>query len=300
MADAPATADVANSMSELEIRARRAWRRVLVAYLVPITVLTHWPRFGVGGAGMVDKFVHFVAFGALAWMAMHAAPRGRALIAWMLAAAWVFIDEVTQALEILGRTFSREDMIAGWIGVAMAGLLFLVRTWRRPHGSRAAIDAAMYGEPGAWLRAAVIAIVASAMVAGAMFAARVARGEPANFPTAVYPIGFGALVGLMVATGIGEWRTRARLGIAAPTAPWPTALAAVPVLAGLLFLAYLGCTRWLFGDPVPDDRATDYEGFLVLREGFLLVAVVLAAEATRAWCTRVTTSATRGAPRASA
>ena len=77
-AAAPQAAGGAPVSTSISAPASRAWRIALVAYLVPITVLTHWPRFGIGGAGAVDKFVHFVAFGALAWIAMHAAPRGRA------------------------------------------------------------------------------------------------------------------------------------------------------------------------------------------------------------------------------
>ncbi|MFM7261673.1 MAG: hypothetical protein ACKO3W_13830, partial [bacterium] len=228
-----------------------------------------------------------------------AAPRGRALLAWIAAAAWVYGDEITQSLEILGRTFSREDMIAGWIGVALAGLLFFVRSQRRPSGSRAAIDAEMYGTRGAWLRATAVAAGVLVLVSGAMFASRVAAGAAADFPTAVYPIGFGALVGLIVATGFGEWRARVRLGFTAPSSPWPTALAAVPVLAGGFLVAYLGFTNWLFGDPVPESLAVDHEGFVVLREGFLLVAVVIAFEATRAWCTRVGKPAVEASARAS-
>lgn len=277
---------IARAASADDARARRAWRILLVAYLVPITVLTHWPRFGVAGAGMVDKFVHFVAFGSLAWMAMQAAPRGRALPAWILAAAWVYVDEITQALEILGRTFSLEDMTAGWIGVGMAGLLHAVRARRGPSGSRAALDARMYGEPGAWLRAALVAAAVLALVGGTMFASRVVQGEPANFPTAVYPIGFGALVGLIVATAVGEWRAARRLALAPPARPWPTALGAVPIIAALLLGLFLGIERVLFGDAAPDERSVDHQGFVVLREGFLLVAVVLAFECVRMWCTR--------------
>ena len=108
-------------------RAARAWRIALVAYIVPVSVATHWPRLGFGSGGPIDKFVHFLAFGVLAWLWMNARPWGRPLFGWILAAAWVFIDERTQALEILGRTFSGFDMIAGWMGVAMAGAIFAAR-----------------------------------------------------------------------------------------------------------------------------------------------------------------------------
>ncbi|MFM7261203.1 MAG: hypothetical protein ACKO3W_11425, partial [bacterium] len=67
MTDAAVKTDPAHAVPPSEMRARRGWRVLFLCYFVPITVLTHWPRFGVAGAGMVDKFVHFVAFGVLAW-----------------------------------------------------------------------------------------------------------------------------------------------------------------------------------------------------------------------------------------
>lgn len=263
--------------------ASRAWRIALVVYLVPITVLTHWPRFGIGGAGAVDKFVHFVAFGSLAWIAMHAAPRGRALFAWIAAAAWVYLDEVTQSLEVLGRTFSLADMTAGWIGVAFAGAIFWTRTFREPRASRAMLDGAMYVGMAAWIRAAFVVVVAIVVVGGAMFGARVQAGEVARFPTAVYPIGFAMLVGLVLATALGEVRATRETGLIPRKRHWPMALGVVPILAGILFVSYLLFVRVFFGDPIPEEARVDHEGFLVLREGVLLVAVVLAFEIVRHW-----------------
>ncbi|MFM1867573.1 MAG: hypothetical protein RL591_981 [Planctomycetota bacterium] len=269
--------------NQLSAASLRAWRIALVAYLVPITVLTHWPRFGIAGAGVVDKFVHFVAFGSLAWLAMHAAQRGRVLVAWIAAAAWVYVDEITQSLEILGRTFSLADMVAGWIGVAMAGAIYWTRSLRAPRGSRVLLDGAMYGDGASWVRAALVVVASVVVVGGAMFAARVQAGAPAAFPTAVYPIGFAALVGLVLATALGELRAVRSTGLAVRKRAWPIALGAVPILAGVFFASYLGFVRVFFGVPIPEDARVDHEGFLVLREGFLFVAVVLAFEVVRQW-----------------
>ena len=282
-AAAPQAAGGAPVSTSISAPASRAWRIALVAYLVPITVLTHWPRFGIGGAGAVDKFVHFVAFGALAWIAMHAAPRGRAFFAWLAAAAWVYLDEITQALEILGRTFSLADMVAGWIGVAMAGAIYWTRSSRAPRASRAILDGAMYGEGSSWLRAALVVVTSVVVVGGAMFATRVQAGAAAAFPTAVYPIGFATLVGLVLATALGEMRAVRQTGLATKKRAWPIALGAVPILAGVLFASYLVFVRVFFGEPIPEDSRTDHEGFLVLREGFLFVAFVLAFEIVRHW-----------------
>ena len=34
--------------------ADRTWRTALIVYLIPVTVVTHWPRLGFEGAGTVD------------------------------------------------------------------------------------------------------------------------------------------------------------------------------------------------------------------------------------------------------
>ena len=105
----PAAAEIDPAAAErgtaarLHARAVRAWRIALIAYLVPVSVLTHWPRLGFGGGGVIDKFIHFLGFGVLAWLWMHARPFGRATAGFVCAAAWVYVDERTQALEILGR-----------------------------------------------------------------------------------------------------------------------------------------------------------------------------------------------------
>ena len=75
--------------AEYARRARRAWRIALVSYLVPVTVATHWPRLGFGGGGVIDKFIHFLGFGTLAWLWMHAKPWGRPSLGVAFAAAWV-------------------------------------------------------------------------------------------------------------------------------------------------------------------------------------------------------------------
>ena len=154
-----------NSEARTSAAADRAWRTVLVAYLIPVTVVTHWPRLGFEGAGTVDKCVHFIGFGLIAWFAMQARLFGRVWTGFLFGVAWVYIDEVTQAIPILGRTFSGYDMIAGWIGVAIAGGIALARAQRWPAAQAGAMRAALYGDWRCW-RTAALYVLACVVIAG--------------------------------------------------------------------------------------------------------------------------------------
>ena len=285
--------------AELERRARVAWKIVLVAYLVPVTVATHWPRLGFGDAGMIDKFVHFIAFGMLGWIAMHAAPLGRPLVGFAFAAAWVYIDERTQAIEILGRVFSAYDMAAGWLGVLMAGALFAARRFRPPVASRVVVDARMYGDGRNWLLAAAICVVMVLVVGGAMYAWATTHGMHAGLAAAIYPIGFSGFIGVACATvllerlTIVEYRRTTqlsmqlsghRVGQFSPRIPASAALTAIivaiAVTAALMF-AFAGFTRACFGATIPDELTVDHAGFVVLREGFFVASILVSLACAR-------------------
>jgi hypothetical protein len=272
--------------------AQRAWRIALVAYLLPVTVATHWPRLGFGGGGPIDKFIHFLAFGVLAWLWMHARPFGRAAIGWCLAAAWVFVDERTQAIEILGRTFSGYDMIAGWLGVAMAGALYAAMRAGTPAGSAARADAEFardfaYASPFAWTKAAfvttaVVAVLGSLFVLKAHFA-----DGGITLGSVIYAIGYSGFVGVaMAAYGVrlfGEAfasRTLGRPLVKVPREAMPFwRVGFMFALALLLVAGYELFVRLLFGSaPAEDlavDLAVDHGGFLQLRQGFLLASVIV-------------------------
>jgi hypothetical protein len=273
----------------VERASRRAWRIALVAYLVPVSIATHWPRLGFGGGGVIDKFVHFLAFGVLAWLWMEARPFGRAWLGFAIGAAWVYLDEVTQAIEILGRVFSPHDMIAGWIGVAVAGALHVLRERTAPPASDARRDGARlrrlaYAEGAAWIRAAAVTAAVLVPIAAAFVAVEHFSGRGVFFGTVVYAVGFGGFVGVVAAAVVVE--ARARLGFTAiagrpparvprSAAPFWTVLL-VPIVALALGAAYLAGARALFGVPVPEELANDAEGFRILQQGFGFAGILVA------------------------
>jgi hypothetical protein len=276
------------SDDEFARRSARAWRIALACYLVPVSVATHWPRLGFGGGGEIDKFIHFLAFGVLCWICMNARPWGRPLFGFAFAAAWVYIDERTQAIEILGRTFSGFDMIAGWIGVAMAGLLFAARRAGTPAGTDARADADLadaiaYAHAPTWARCALVTlggvlVVGSAEVLGDHWS------EPGiTLGSLVYGTGLGGFVGAALAAyGAGLFglaclpRARGRQPKRIPNAAlprwWPFAVVAA---SGALFVAYLAFIELCFGAQPSEELRTDHGGFVRLQTGFLLAALLV-------------------------
>jgi hypothetical protein len=276
-------------------RARRFWRIVLCTYLVPITVVTHWPRLGFAGAGVVDKFAHFLGFGALAWLALHARPAGRAWLGLLFAVAWVYIDEVTQAIPILGRTFSVYDMVAGWTGVALAGAIYLARAARRPRGAldpHDPLEPLVYGDGRNWLRAAVVAVATMLVIGGAIIAWRMRGGMELSFGSAIHPLAMGFLCGLVAATALVERQVLVRHGLAIdglpargipPRSPFARLVGPIAVLAAipLAWALYWFLLRALFGAEPVAEHAVDREGFMVMGPAFMLVAVVCMFECLR-------------------
>ena len=268
-------------------RARRAWRIALIAYLIPITIATHWPRLGFPGAGMIDKFIHFIGFGMLAWIWMHAAPRGRALIGFAFAAAWVYIDERTQAIEILGRTFSGYDMIAGWMGVAFAGGIFACR-WvaaQRRKSESVTTNAMMYASASNWINAALLCAASIVLIGGAMLWWDCAHGSTASYATAIYPIGFSGAIGVVLATMLGERRAHLRYAreqgiesqqLCVKLWPKPWAIGLGACLAWMLYSGYSAAVHYIFFQEPAQNPSADHQGFVVLKHGIILASVVFA------------------------
>jgi VanZ family protein len=274
-------------------RARRAWRIALVAYLVPIMVATHWPHLTAVGSGTVDKFIHFVGFGALAWIFLHAAPFRRPILNLALGIFWVYFDEVTQSIKILGRTFSVYDMTAGWLGCIVAGLVWWAIRLRARRDTDERLDdlaaeRVLFASGREWAIAACTTALVG-LVAGYPLFAEQAADVPL-IGRLVYPVGVGGLAGAVVATVHGYLRGFARTaqggvdawdGAAAgthgggaaisPRAVWIPIASALAVGAALRwpagYLFDLG-TLLLFGRE-PGDLQVDFDGFVVLRPTFV-------------------------------
>lgn len=305
-----------NSEARTSAAADRAWRTVLIAYLIPVTVVTHWPRLGFEGAGTVDKCVHFIGFGLIAWFAMQARLFGRVWTGFLFGVAWVYIDEVTQAIPILGRTFSGYDMIAGWIGVAIAGGIALARAQRWPAAQAGAMRAALYGDWRCWRTAALYVLACVVIAGGGALAWHAGETGQFSLPAAVYPVALGSMVGVMATTGLLELTARASIARASgdgvttarpstkpstkpSTRVWLAAALGALVLAIELAVAgfvahmlYGGVLHLLFGAEPDPEHAIDLEGFLVMHPCFVIAGAVLmreSAHALHAWSQRRST-----------
>ena len=269
----------------LALRARNSWRIALVCYLVPVSIATHWPRLGFGGGGVFDKFVHFLAFGTLAWIWMHAKPFGRASIGFALAAAWVYFDERTQAIEILGRTFSIYDMVAGWLGVLMAGALLVAQREATAPGTQERADAELaqsmvYSRGSSWMIAAALTIAWVLMLGSAMVLWDYKSLGEVFLGTFVYAVGFSGFVGAAFATYLVERMARPRaLPIVSPRARAARLLGAA-VIALMLMAAFNALVYLIFPtnmiEGASEDLASEREGFRVLSRGFAFATVLVA------------------------
>ncbi len=100
------------------------WRAVFVAYALVLTTGTHWPALDIGrvvGGGFEspDKILHTLAFAGLLVLLWRTRWVPRVWQAAVFVLAWTVIDELTQALPVLNRTFSGQDLAASQIGVVV-------------------------------------------------------------------------------------------------------------------------------------------------------------------------------------
>jgi len=107
---------------DLSRRNTRLWRAAFVAYALLLTTATHWPALDIGrvvGGGFEspDKIIHTLAFAGLLVLLWRTRWVPRIWQAGVIVLAWTVLDEVTQALPVLRRTFSMQDLAASQIGV---------------------------------------------------------------------------------------------------------------------------------------------------------------------------------------
>ena len=153
-------------------RLTKPWRLVFVLYACALTLSTHWPQLDLGTVTDTqtapDKLLHLFAFGGLAFLLIQTRWLRRIWMAGILVFMWTLLDEITQALPVLGRQSSVTDILAGELGVA------LVVTWAWALGSIGGVAnrnrlaqqhfllAELFRQPRTWI------IVASAALLGAL------------------------------------------------------------------------------------------------------------------------------------
>ena len=151
-------------------RLTKPWRLVFVLYTCALTVATHWPQLDIGAETQPapDKLLHLFAFGGLAFLLIQTRWLRTIWAVGVLTFMWTLLDEITQALPVLGRQSSVTDILAGELGVA------LVVTWAWALGSIGGVAnrtrlaqqhfllAELFRQPRTWI------IVASAALLGAL------------------------------------------------------------------------------------------------------------------------------------
>lgn len=105
-------------------RVARPWRIVFVVYALALMVATHWPALDLTTTEYpaTDKIIHLYAFAGLTvllWLT-------RWMRSWpvllVIVSAWAILDEWSQGLPILERTYSWMDVIASELGVLVAAV----------------------------------------------------------------------------------------------------------------------------------------------------------------------------------
>ncbi len=107
-------------------RTTRPWRAVFVAYALMLTTGTHWPGLDIGGDSFEapDKIIHALSFAGLLVLLWRTRWVPRLWQAGVIVLAWTVFDEVTQALPVLHRVFSAQDLLASQLGVVVTLVWF--------------------------------------------------------------------------------------------------------------------------------------------------------------------------------
>ncbi len=98
-----------------------ASRVVFVLYALALTTATHWPALKIGTETFPapDKIIHMIAFGGLLVMLWRTRWVPRIWQAGLIVLVWALVDELSQSIEVLQRTFTLQDMVAGQLGVVV-------------------------------------------------------------------------------------------------------------------------------------------------------------------------------------
>jgi hypothetical protein len=200
---------------------------VFVAYALLLTTATHWPALDIGrvaGGGFEspDKIVHALAFAGLLVLFWRTRWVSRAWLAGVIVLAWAMLDELTQALPLLNRTFSMQDLMASQMGVVviLAWIGALAPVGGPANRLRIAwlgfvIDD-LFARPAMWIVTA-LAGAGGAVVIGAVTWAILANVEldaivrgSVVFPASITVGGFAGAVAAGLAAIAAELKRRAR------------------------------------------------------------------------------------------
>lgn len=105
-------------------RAARPWRVAFVVYALVLTTATHWPGLAIGKESQPapDQILHMLSFGGLVVVLWRTRWVRSPALAVAIVVVWAAADELTQALPILRRTFSLQDVLAGQFGAVLVGV----------------------------------------------------------------------------------------------------------------------------------------------------------------------------------
>ena len=104
-------------------RAVLHWRIAFFLWFVLLTTATHFPQEIPTGEPFFespDKLLHFVSFGILGLLFMQGNWVKSGRMSWLIVATLAVVDEITQDILPLGRSFSYEDLISGELGIVSA------------------------------------------------------------------------------------------------------------------------------------------------------------------------------------
>ncbi len=100
-----------------------ASRVIFVLYAMALTTATHWPALdltaGIETVPAPDKIIHMIAFSGLFVLLWRTRWVPRIWQAGLIVLVWALIDELSQSIEVLQRTFSVQDVVAGQLGVVV-------------------------------------------------------------------------------------------------------------------------------------------------------------------------------------
>jgi hypothetical protein len=152
-------------------RVARPWRAAFVLYALMLTVATHWPSVALGTEEQPapDKFLHMLVFGGLVILLWRTGWLKAPWQAVVIVLLWAVVDELSQGLPVLDRSFSWQDVVAGQLGAILVAVGFCAlapvggRTNRTRIAYRAFIITDLFARARTWLLVGVCAAAGAAV-----------------------------------------------------------------------------------------------------------------------------------------